>query len=228
MSPYYEASGITIYHGDCVEVLAQIGDEAVDLVVTDPPYNAINRKSSGLRSLDKGEADSLPVDIAALAPEFVRVSKGGAYVWCSDDQFSDWVRAFKGIGMTTRIAAWCKSNPSPMNGDKLWLSGVELCVFARKDGAWFSRFCEIPVWKGATVQRDDHPTPKPLWLMQKRIEASCPPSGIVLDPFMGSGTTLRAAKDLGRKAIGIELNEKYCEVAAQRLSQEVLDLEGAA
>jgi site-specific DNA-methyltransferase (adenine-specific) len=70
--------------------------------------------------------------------------------------------------------------------------------------------------------RAEHPTQKPLGIVRPLIEYSCPPDGIVLDPFMGSGTTLRAAKDLGRKAIGIEIEERYCEIAAKRMAQAVL------
>jgi hypothetical protein len=73
-----------------------------------------------------------------------------------------------------------------------------------------------------------HPCPFPLTIAARCIGASCPPGGVALDPFMGSGTTLRAAKDLGRKAIGIEIEERYCEIAAKRLSQRVLDLHGEA
>ena len=73
-----------------------------------------------------------------------------------------------------------------------------------------------------------HPCPRPLNGMKYLVECFCPPSGLVVDPFMGSGTTLVAAKDLGRRAIGIEIEERYCEIAAKRLAQEVLPLTEAA
>ena len=79
----------------------------------------------------------------------------------------------------------------------------------------------------ADSARPDHPTPKPLGLMRELI-GKCAPLAEIVDPFMGSGTTLRAAKDLGRKAIGIEIEERYCEIAAKRLAQEVFDFGGAA
>lgn len=222
MKPYYEHGGITIYHGDCREVLPTLAP--VDLVLTDPPYNAINRVTSGLRSLDKGSADSAAVDIPSLAGEFVRLASGSIYVWCSDEQYTDWTMAFKGAGLSTRKCAWHKTNPSPMNGEVLWLSALELCVFARKPLAHFSLHCAHPLWTGPSEPRDDHPTPKPEWLMMQLIQASCPPQGTLLDPFFGSGTTLYAAKELQRQAIGIEIEEKYCALAAERLSQEVLAL----
>ena len=226
MKPYYEHNGITIYHGDCREVLPTL--TPVDLVLTDPPYNAINRASGGLRSFDKGLADSAVVDVPALAPQLWELTTGSLYVWCSDEQYTGWTMAFKGLGATTRKCAWWKSNPSPMNGDKLWTSALELCVYARREKAYHAPFCQPPVWKGPTESRVDHPTPKPRWLMDRLVEASSPVGGTVLDPFMGSGTTLVAAKNLGRKAIGIEIEERYAEIAAKRLSQEVLDFGGAA
>ncbi len=226
MQPYYEQDEITIYHGDARDVLPSLS--LVDLVLTDPPYNAINRVTGGLRSLDKGGADALPVDITAIAGEIIRLTTGSAYVWCSDEQYTDWCMAFKRAGMTTRKCAWWKSNPSPMNGEHLWLSALELCVFSRKAGAHFGLHCQPPIWQGPTERDVDHPTPKPEWLMRLLIQASTKPDDLVLDPFMGSGTTLRAAKDLGRRAIGIELEEKYVQIAIKRLQQSVMALEVAS
>lgn len=228
MKPYYDQDEIQIYLADCRDVLPLIEPGAADLVLTDPPYNAINRASGGLRSFDKGDADALPVDVAEIAPMLVRAASGSIYVWCSDEQYTDWTQAFKDAGLTTRICAWWKSNPSPMNGQYLWLSALELCVFARKTGAYFGLHCEHPVWKGPIARKTDHPTPKPEWLMRTLIEASSPVNGLVVDPYMGSGTTLVAAKELGRRAIGIELSEAYCEIAVRRLQQAVLPLEVTA
>ena len=228
MEPYYDDGQITIYHGDCRDVLPTLEPGSIDLVLTDPPYNAINRTTGGLRLIDKGGADAHPVDVAAVATQLIRVTAGSIYVWCSDEQYTDWTMAFKDAGLTTRICAWWKSDPSPMNGEHLWLSALELCVFARKSGAPFNLHCEHPVWKGPVARDIDHPTPKPEWLMRRLILASSQPGGVVLDAYMGSGTTLRAAKDLGRRAIGIELEERYCEVIAKRLAQGVLDFGSAS
>lgn len=224
MKPYYEHNGITIYNGDCLEILPTLGP--VDLVLTDPPYGAVNRKSSGLRNLDKADANtetfSVPEFSSLIFPLFTT-----AYVWCGTEQISGFRESFVNGGATTRLAIWEKTNPSPMNGDRLWLSSVEACVFARKAKAYFSGFCESPVWRGPICEEQQHPTQKPVWLFRKLILRSCPEGGTVLDPCMGSGTTLAAAKELGRKAIGIDLSEHYCEIAAKRLSQEVLSLECA-
>lgn len=225
MTPFYEADGITIFCGDARDVLPTLAAGSVDLVLTDPPYNAINRRTGGLRAIDKGDADALPVDVESVAAEFVRLMRGSAYVWCSDEQYTDWCLSFKRAGLTTRICAWWKSDPSPMNGEHLWLSALELCVFARKPSAYFGLHCAAPIWKGPVERDVDHPCPKPEWLMRRLILASTKAGDIILDPYVGSGTTLRAAKDLGRRAIGIELSEEHCERSARRLQQAVLPLE---
>ena len=210
---------VTLYNGDCLEHMRGMAAGSVDAVVTDPPYNAINRKTAGLRHFDKGTADSAPVDAERLAIEFERISLGSVYVWCSDEQYTEWTMAFKRQGMTTRICAWWKSNPSPMNGQHLWLSALELCVFARKTNAPFFRHCAHPVWRGPTARVDGHPTPKPQWLMKEQVEASVPVGGVVFDPFMGSGTTGVACVQTGRNFIGCEIDGGYFEIAQRRIAE---------
>lgn len=232
LTPYYAEPGITIYHADCQEILPSL--QPATLILTDPPYNAINRPTDGLRRFDKGFSDAAPIDIPSLAPLFARLAPS-LYVWCSDEQYTPWVQAFNSFGMTIRKCVWWKTNPSPMNGQHLWLSALELCVFARRPGAYFSLHCAPPVWHGPTDQHpvvslstqktlhDDHPTPKPLWLFKQLVLASTPARTVIIDPFMGSGTTLLAAKELGREAIGIDIQEKNCELAVNRLRQGVLN-----
>jgi hypothetical protein len=224
VKPYYEADGITIYHGDCREVLHELSGA---LVLTDMPYGEVNRASSGLRSLHKGGADVVTISPRALVRLLLPVAET-FYVFCGTEQVSILRRMLVRGGCTTRLGVWHKSNPSPMNGESLWLSAIEICVFARKPMAFFSEHCAAPIWKGPTDSETAHPTEKPRWLFDRLVKASAPVGSTVIDPFMGSGTTLVAAKNLGRKAIGIEIEERYCEIAAQRLSQGVLDLGGAA
>lgn len=222
--PYYQDGDVTLWHGDAFSRLAALPAGAVDLTVTDPPYNEVNRPNQGLRDLHKGQADSASVDSTRLVRELDRVTSGAIYLWCGYRQLSQIVTAFDKLGRATRVGVWEKTNPSPMNGEKMWVSGTELCVFAHGANAYFSRHCEVAVWSGPTERRTDHPTPKPLWLFYELLRASSRPGDTVLDPFVGSGTTLRAAKDLGRRAVGVEIDERYCEVAARRLAQGVLDL----
>jgi len=222
MKPYYEHAGITIFHGDCREILPQL--PKVDAVITDPPYGEVNRSTQGLRLLDKGCADAEKFPLAEILPQLV-IRGSSLYVWCGTEQVSGIRSAFVDAGLSTRLCIWEKTNPSPMNGQHLWLSSIECCVYGKEQGAVFNQFCESPVFRGPIAEQNGHPTPKPEWLIAKLIRASTADAATVLDPFMGSGTTLVAAKNLGRKAIGIELEERYCEIAAQRLSQEVLEFE---
>jgi site-specific DNA-methyltransferase (adenine-specific) len=114
-----------------------------------------------------------------------------------------------------------------MNGDKVWLSSVELCVFARKPKAPFFRRCAKPVWEGPTERvdgfgssaedDDSKVTPKPVWLMKEQITASVPVDGLVLDPFMGSGSTGVACIKTGRRFIGIELRPQVFERTEERI-----------
>jgi DNA modification methylase len=223
MKPYYDdGRGIVIYHGDCREILPTL--PKVDLVLTDVTYGQVNRDTNGLRNLDKGDADAPTMGNGEMITLISENALGSVYVWCSTEQVSVFRSHLETYGFSTRLCIWSKTNPSPMNGQHLWLSSVECCVFGKLSKAVFNEFCKSPVFIGPTAEQNGHPTPKPEWLFKRLIYASSNKGNTILDPFMGSGTTLRAAKDLGRKAIGIEIEERYCEIAARRLSQEVLQL----
>jgi DNA modification methylase len=104
------------------------------------------------------------------------------------------------------------------------LPGIELCAYGKRSSAKFLEFCKPGVWHDGPDSERLHPNQKPLRIISQQILASTDADDTILDPFMGSGTTLRAAKDLGRKAIGIEIDERYCEIATKRMSQMVLPL----
>lgn len=222
MTPYYQDDACVIYHGDCREILPSL--PKVDLVLTDVTYGEVNRPSNGLRNLDKGNADKLTMSHMELIESCVACCGGSLYVWCGTEQVSGFRGYLENRNYSTRLCIWEKTNPSPMNGQHIWLSSVECCVFGKLSNAVFNEFCKSSVFRGLSAEQNGHPTPKPEWLFKRLIQASSNQGQTILDPFMGSGTTLRAAKDLGRKAIGIEIEERYCEIAARRLSQEVLQL----
>jgi site-specific DNA-methyltransferase (adenine-specific) len=204
----------TLYLGDCRDILPTLGK--VDAVVTDPPYGEVNRASGGLRNLDKGAADVADFDLRELAEALTKLGRS-VYVWCGTEQVSEFRRALVDHGYSTRACVWEKTNPSPMNGEYLWLSSIELCVFGKDAGAPFLERCVSPVWR-VPVERDQiHPTQKPVTLMMRQIAASAPINGTVCDPFMGSGTTGVAAVQLGRNFIGIEREPKYFEIARKRI-----------
>ncbi len=217
----------TLILGDCLEVMADMESGSVDMMLTDPPYNEVNRETAGLRVIDKGGADSLPVDPAGLVADADRLGALTVYFWCGTEQVSVYRAALVALGYSTRQCIWWKTNPSPMNGQHLWLSALELCVYGKKHGGVFNLKCAHPVWRGPVTREAVHPTQKPDWLMGTLIEASSAPEQTIFDPFMGSGTTGVAALDLGRKFIGIEIEPKYFDIACRRIelaaAQERMD-----
>ena len=206
-----------LYLGDCMEVLPIL--PKVDAVITDPPYNEVNRQSNGLRNLDRGNADSLPVDCSSLSKQIAEIITGCAYIFCGFEQVSDLRRGFVAAGMTTRQCVWEKTNPSPMNGQFVWLSGVELCIYGKYPHGYHNAHCKVPVWRYPTDPQDFHPTAKPLPLINKLVHTSVSPHGVCLDPFMGSGTTGVACMNLDRKFIGIEIDPKYFQIACERIER---------
>jgi site-specific DNA-methyltransferase (adenine-specific) len=213
-----EIGNATLYLGDCMDILPTL--PKVDAVITDPPYGEVNRKSAGLRNLDRGVADIADFEIKELA---ALLAKHGSsvYVWCGTEQVSELRAAMVSLGMSSRLCIWEKTNPSPMNGQHLWLSSIETCVFGKESGATFKEHCASPVFRFPTEPKEYHPTAKPIPLMAKLIGASTNEGMTVIDPFMGSGTTGVAAIQLGRKFIGIEREPKYFDIACQRIEQAV-------
>ena len=202
MTPYYQDDWVTIYHGDCREIIPTLGK--FDLLLTDPPYGVglvewdryptqeeldLFRFCSGAVAMFGAAPPHCVQALLALTPRCDRI-----YIWhntftltSSDGAFWQW----------QPIYTWGK----PFKG-----LGKDVLAYPATDAP--------ARW---------HPSQKSEKLMRHLIGAS---EGTILDPFMGSGTTLRAAKDLNRDAIGIEIEEKYCEIAARRMRQEVLSLGG--
>lgn len=221
MKPYYQDESCTIYHGDCREILPLLEPRNVDLVLSDPPYGTktntdYTRFSGGQRNdprWRKGKTwEGIEGDGNAFDP-------------------SPWLEFQK-------VILWGANNFSHKLPPGSWL------VWAKKEQGNFGNFlsdCEVAwskggcgvflfhhVWDGFIRQTERgtslHPSQKPVALMEWCLRRN-PSSGVILDPYMGSGSVLRAAKNLGKKAIGIEQKEGYCAVAASRLAQEVLPLE---
>ena len=211
--PYYEHAGITIYHGDCREILPQL--PKVDLLLTDPPYG-INFGKQGSFSASHGwgpwrENTSWDTDRPSKEVFTLLIKAAiNSIIW-GGNYFADLL--------------------PPSMGWLVWDKGQKDFSCADFEMAWTSywkasRRCFYPRAK-ALQDGKKHPTQKPLEVIKFCLLWYDKHNGInefIIDPFMGSGTTLRAAKDLGRQAIGIEIEEKYCEIAAKRLSQEVLNL----
>ena len=211
MKPYYQDSAVTIWHGDCREILPTL--EPVDLVCMDPPYG-INENSKKVASRGK----------LAAATDY------GGFSW--DKNTVEWELLSAYIKLGKYCCCW-GGNYYPVEPSASWLvwDKENSGDFADAELAWTNYGSAVRVkrhmWNGMIRKGHEirfHPTQKPIEVITWAISL-CPNNPqTILDPFAGSCTTGRAAKDLNKKAILIEREEKYCEVGANRMSQEVLAL----
>lgn len=222
MKPYYEHGGITIYHGDCREVLPSLPE--ADACITDPPWG--EETHAGART---GNQDTALLDFGSISAEglvnalsMVRVRR-----WVvATIEWRHMLRLEQsppnGLRFV-RFGLWVKPNGAPQfTGDRPGVGWEAVAILHRAGVAMrWNGGGHHAVWQIQRVS-GEHPTQKPSRLIMEWIGLFTDPGELVVDPFMGSGTTLRVAKDWGRKAIGIEIEERYCEIAAKRLSQEVL------
>ena len=215
-------SGINqVWHADCLEAMKLLPDKSIDLVLTDIPYN-ISQKSAGLRQLDFGEWDKQYGKEKDWIKAMMRLVGNSAIIWCADKQWCNIETIFSNADFLTRKLIWHKSNPTVMNCDKLYVQAIENAVYAKKRGGYYAPDYKHNVFEYPIPNMRQHPTQKPLSLFQELILDNTKLNDLVLDPFLGSGTTAVACKELGRKFIGIELEEKYCKIAEGRLRQEIL------
>ena len=142
-------------------------------------------------------------------------------MFCGINQVSTIRKTMMNEGLSTRIIVWEKTNPSPMNGNKIWLSGIELCVFGKKSKATFNLHCKNTVLRYPCGVNKIHPTQKPIALMSYIVNASTKEGDIVLDPFMGSGTTAIACIREKRNYIGFEKSEEYWRKSMERIRNEL-------
>lgn len=213
----YKDENVWLMLGDCLERMREIPDGSVDMVLCDLPYAVVNRESNGLRSMDKGKADVITFSLEQSLQDSLRVCSGSFYYFCSTEQVSAIRSYLSENGLTTRLCIWEKTNPSPMNGQHIWLSGIECCVYGKKKGGTFNEHCQNTVWRYPTVRGKLHPTMKPLSLMERLVLASSNKGDTILDYTMGSGTTGVACVNTGRKFIGIEMDEGYFDIAKKRI-----------
>lgn len=248
MTPYYADASVTLYHGDCREVFDQVAPFA-DHCITDPPYAADvylrmrapdSKEGSGtLKRLRSGSALVKMANgaIGVMDDELMRDvgTNLGALIGRWVIVFSDveschrWRDALvRGSLQYIRTGAWVKPDAMPqMSGDRPAVGFepatiVHGCKLKRWNGGGHPALWTHYIAKGAA--RPDHPCPKPESLMLELVAQFTDEGETILDPFAGSGTTLLAAKRLGRRAIGIEREERYCEVIARRLQQGALEM----
>lgn len=215
MTPYYDDGQCVIYHGDCREILPLLTVD-VGLLLSDPPYGISYKPLRGSNGSKMWGDEVVTGDAEPFDPRhllgYSRMVLFGA------NHYADKLPASGG---------WIVWDKTP--------KGIrEGFIYSHAELAWsnvMGRVEKFPLeWQGNSRQGEDflHPTQKPIALMRWIIERFTQPEDVTVDPYMGSGTTLVAAKQLGRKAIGIEIEERYCEIAAQRLSQSTLGLDVSA
>lgn len=224
---------INLRLGDCLEVLKNIPSASIDLIVTDPPYLIENTKAGGKSKLAKSiqvmnneikENNLVSGFNEKILEEMYRVMKNtNIYIWCNHKQIPMYLDFFvKEKGCSFDIIIWNKTNAMPLFNNK-YLTDKEYCLYFRKNA-----YCNPNSYVEAkTVYYQpinikdkklwDHPTIKPLNIIEILIKNSSKENNIILDPFMGSGTTGVACKNLNRNFIGIELDEKYFNIAKERI-----------
>lgn len=206
------------YNMDCLDGMRLMKEQSImaDMLLTDIPYGEVNRKDNGLRNLNKQSADILDFDLTEFLELAYEVVNGNFIVFCGTEQVSTIRAFFANKGCTTRLLIWEKTNPSPMNGDKVYLSGIECAVYAKKPNATFNGFCKNTVFRYAIEQSDIHDTPKPLRLWYELLQDNTNKNQLVLDTCMGSWTTAVACHKLQRHFIGFELDKDYYDKGKER------------
>lgn len=193
----------------------------VNLTLTDIPYGVINRDDNGLRNLNKEQADIITFELENFLSEVYRVTSSTIIIFCSKEQISKIYQFFNDkqkqkLG-TVRHIIWKKTNPSPMNGQYIYLSGIENAVWFKKKGGTFNAYCKNPVFEYPCGRSKLHPTEKNHNLLKELILDNSNEGDIVFDPCAGSGAHLLVAKENNRNWLGVELNREYFNIASQRL-----------
>jgi site-specific DNA-methyltransferase (adenine-specific) len=220
MKPYYQHGGITLYHADCRDVMRGMESESVDFVLTDPPY-IISYKSRWGKNRGVIQGDDDGRWLAPVFSELWRVLAADSlclsfYGWPHADAF---------------MTVWKLVGFRPVSQFVFVKNGFGLGYFSRaqhepayllakgKPAKPAKAISDVVDWR--RVREPEHPTQKPLGVISTLMAAYADEKSLILDPFCGSGTTLVAARALGRRAIGIETDERHCEVAARRLAEPI-------
>ncbi|CAM4465420.1 DNA-methyltransferase [Corallococcus exiguus] len=224
MKPYFQTDTITLYHGDCRDLLPGPPSESVDVLLTDPPYGmayeAKGRSGAAIRA--DGSRQGMRVFRQALTAAGPALKPDvHAFVFC---HWASWPDFFDAASSHLRVKGalmWWKARGGMGDCAASFAPDYEVILHAtgskrrrlagKRHGAVLSGYPPVPNAKRT------HPTEKPVNLLAYLLERACPKGGLVLDPFAGSGATLVAAQQLGLRAVGVELEERYCEAAAHRL-----------
>jgi site-specific DNA-methyltransferase (adenine-specific) len=219
MTPYYEHAGITIYHGDCREIMPTL--PKCDLLLTDPPYLVRAGIGGGVFGTRNSLVNTGGFTDGGCSYSFLE-SFTNWFVFCSRLQLPELLSEAQKRDRWNLIT-WCKPNPVPTCCNK-YLPDVEYIVHGFSSGRLFGEMSDKQsfILHPCGNKKTAHPNEKPLSVMSKLIRLGSQEGETIIDPFVGSGSSLLAARNMGRNAIGIDIEEEWCECTAKRLSQEVL------
>jgi site-specific DNA-methyltransferase (adenine-specific) len=228
--PYYDDGTVTIYHGDCRDVPHAPG--LFDVLLTDPPYGMAYQ--SGADAFTSAiAADGVRQGVRTVREMLFQTqaamkSEAHFYLFCHWQSWPDFYDAVNTYVRVRNALIWWKRTAGMGNFAVEFSKDYEAILFAVAGQRPFAdgsrKGSVLDGFKPVAHAARTHPTEKPVALLAYLLTRSAKRGDVILDPFMGSGATLVAAKQLGLRAVGIELDERYCEAAARRLSQEVLDL----
>ncbi len=221
-----------IIPGDCMVEMDKIPNNYTNLTLTDIPYGKVSKngeeraKYSGqLRKIDKENADILNFDIEEFLDKVYRITSGTIIIFCGNEQYSLIYDYFNKKSMkkegTVRQIVWAKTNPSPMNGQYVYLNSTENAVWFRKSGGTFNAHCKKNVFSFPCGRSKMHPTEKNHEMLRELVLDNSNFGDMVFDPCMGSGSHLLIARDEGRRITGVELEEEYFKIAEKRLFAQV-------
>lgn len=239
-APVFANGSIEIIHGDCLDEMQKMGADQFDAVVTDPPYSSGGRQQAASRNVieknkneERGDewflGDNMGMDtyirwMRQIGREALRVTcfGGHAYVFTDWRQYTNLVTSWESVGWTLRnVIVWDKNSPVAMGS--FWRNNHEwICVFAKGAPNALAHRKTYNVWRGRKEFGGEHPTEKPLALMEYIVGSLPRVKNAILDPFAGSGTTLQAAKIHGYRAVGIERADSYVKLCKAKCAQDYL------
>jgi len=215
MKVYYKTERGVLYHGDCLKVLKQLPDKSVDLVLTDPPYGMKYKSNHYKNGNPFGEItgdNKYPVEILDIC---FRLAKRAVFSFCRWDNLHE-------VPKPKSFIVWLKNNWSAGDLNHEYARMWEGILFYPLDKHFFhKRLPDVVDSRRVPPTKLVHPTQKPEILIRSLINNNTNETDLVLDPFLGSGTTAVACEALGRRWIGIEISEKYCEIAKERIEAEI-------
>lgn len=215
-----------LLHGDCLDLMKEIDDESIDMILTDPPYGMEFRSNHRKIRHDSIKNDSNVDWLPYFAQECFRVAKNNTahYVFCSFHKIDLFKQAFDKHFVVKNVLVWEKNNTSMGDLEHDFATKLEFILFIQKGKRKINGARDPNIFKYPKTKNELHPTEKPVGLCEYMLSKFSDPGDLVIDPFMGSGTTGVACVNLKREFIGIELDEKHFKTAEKRINTAATSL----